>query len=727
MKKVIAITFAAIISVLAWNYLYYYVGVLYFPGTNEISYHSKAENDVLYVDYGNGFEEFTIKGVNIGYSKPGVYATENGVSKEEYFRWFGQIQDMGANVIRIYSVAGKEFYDAFYEYNINNPTPLLLIQGIAVDDYLINSIYGAFDKEFYKPLLESGKEMIDVIHGRHKENNPNGFFPIFYNKDVSPWVYGYIIGSEWENNLVVYTNHYYVQKPQYDGIYLYTENASNFEIFLAELGDRIIEYEAKKYGTQALLSFANWPFTDPLQYEEVEMYFRKAAKIDVENIKAHDTLMTGQFASYHVYPSYPDFYSYLEVHEENTYRQYLEALSEHHEMPVVIAEFGMPSSRAVMSIEETYGRDKGHMSETEQGENLISLYDDIMSANCNGGIISEWQDEWYKGSWNTLANVNLDSTAYWSDYQSCEQSYGLLSFDPGEVQSVCYVDGQIAEWKEEDLVSSENSVSFYMKYDEKFIYFMVKNFDMNKDVLYIPLDITPKSGSNVAENLGITMSEAADFVIEIDGKDNSRVWVQERYNTLSALFFEEISAHNFFSKVFPEPDSSEFVRIHMLMQEELYYELNDLESSGSTNDRQLSFTEYETENPYHYKVMGSYETGFLTYGNANPPDVNFNSLADFCAGDGYVEIKIPWQLLNFADPTKMYIHDDYYSNYGIEYLKIDSISVGAGTGENTIIMNQFELKPLGKNPVYHERLKESYYILQKYWTNESRERGEMRE
>ena len=39
------------------------------------------------------------------------------------------------------------------------------------------------------------------------------------------------------------------------------------------------------------------------------------------------------------------------------------------------------------------------------------------------------------------------------------------------------------------------------------------------------------------------------------------------------------------------------------------------------------------------------------------------------AGDGFVEIKIPWQLLNFADPTKMYIHDDYYEVYGVEYLE----------------------------------------------------------
>ena len=148
----------------------------------------------------------------------------------------------------------------------------------------------------------------------------------------------------------------------------------------------------------------------------------------------------------------------------------------------------------------------------------------------------------------------------------------------------------------------------------------------------------------------------------------------------------------------------------------MYYQMADLEAGKSEQDIEIPLEEYDSRNPYHYSVMLYYETGLLTYGNANPASDEFNSLADFCAGDGFVEIKIPWQLLNFADPVNMYIHDDYYEHYGVEYLKVDSISVGAGTGENVITMESFELSPLGKQPVYHERLKQSYYILQEYWT-----------
>lgn len=728
MKKVIAVTFVIIIGYMLWEYLYFYTGVLYIPATQDIAYHSKAENGFLYLDQGSGFEEFQIKGVNVGFSKPGKYSTENGVSKEEYLRWFGQIQDMGANVIRIYNIGGKEFYDAFYEYNADNPSPLYLIQGVAVDDYLINSIYSAFDKEFYKPLLEDCKDMIDVVHGRYKQNNENGFFPLSYSKDISRWIYAYVLGSEWETNLVVYTDHSGSQKEQYNGKYLYTEDATNFEIFLAYLGDQVIEYETKKYGTQTLISFNNGTMEDPLAYdEELKKYFRKSAAIDVDHIHSKDGFLAGQFASYNVYPYYPDFYGYqvdlttvagTDVQGENTYRRYLQALSDHHNMPVVITEFGVPSSRGILAIEKGNRRNAGHLSETGQGESLVSLYEDILAAKCSGGIVSEWQDEWYKSSWNTEASVNLESTAYWSDYQSSEQAFGLLAFDPGKEESICYVDGDNTEWKKQDLVTEENN-PLYMKYDEKFLYFMVTDFDIEKEALYLPLDITPESGSKEAKNLGITMSDAADFVIEINGKESSRVWVQERYDMLSALYYGEISAHNFFSKVFPQKDSSRFVRINMLLQEELYYEKTDLESSGSIWDKQLSFQEYDIENPYQYKVRATYETGLMTYGNANPKSEDFNSLADFCAGEDFVEIRIPWQLLNFADPVKMYIHDDYYNNYGIEYIKIDSISAGAGNGRNTIEMGEFALKPLGKYPAYHERLKQSYYILQEYWTQET--------
>ncbi len=93
------------------------------------------------------------------------------------------------------------------------------------------------------------------------------------------------------------------------------------------------------------------------------------------------------------------------------------------------------------------------------------------------------------------------------------------------------------------------------------------------------------------------------------------------------------------------------------------------------------------------------------------------------AGD-YIEIRLPWQLLNFSNPPEMMIHDDYYENYGIENYQIDELYAGIGSdsgGGERIEMAAFPLKGWGSKVTSHERLKESYYMLKKYWTKTSGE------
>lgn len=85
-----------------------------------------------------------------------------------------------------------------------------------------------------------------------------------------------------------------------------------------------------------------------------------------------------------------------------------------------------------------------------------------------------------------------------------------------------------------------------------------------------------------------------------------------------------------------------------------------------------------------------------------------------------MEIRLPWQLLNFSNPSEMMVHDDYYEHYGIENLHIDEMYAGIGCYGETkyrIPMSAVTLKGWGKKPTYHERLKRSYYILQDYWAS----------
>lgn len=682
----------------------------------------KTDGKQILMEKDGRFEQFEIKGVNLGSSIPGEWSTDYAIDHDTYLRWFGQIQEMGANTIRVHTIMNDEFYNALYDYNKDREDPLLVLQGVWVNDYMQNSHRDAYDKEIYETFLGDCRMMVDAIHGNKKvalgRNASAGSG--YYLNDISPWVIGYVLGVEWENVTVAYTDKKYEGNEEYTryiGEYLYTsEEASPFEAMLTRVGDKLIEYESNRYKTQKLISFSNYTGTDPFDYpQDVTDYFMKCAKIDVEHIRSTDKLISGQFASYHVYPSYPDYldniddWSPYDIGEKelysteeygiNTYRAYLSMLNRHHEMPVIITEFGISTGRGIEHIDRNTHRDQGNMSENEQGEAIVRCCEDIKAAGCSGCCVFSWQDEWSRRTPNTMYAVNLKRNPYWSDYQTNGQYFGLLSFDPGEKTSVCYVDGDLSEWDEADIVQSDDSGSISTKYDEKFIYFMIhkNNMDLGSEKLFVPIDVTPKSGSSYCDEYDLLFDSAADFLLVLDGKDNSRLTVQKRYEALRSTYAREVYGFDAYLRGhIPDKDDPGFVEINMIINENVFSKV-----------------------PGEKLPAEVFETGKLTFGNANPESGDFNSLADFIVNGSDVEIRLPWQLLNFADPSRMSIHDDYYEgdNYGIEYITVKSLKIGASDGkdEKRITMSPVALKGWGDNVTYHERLKSSYYTLQSYW------------
>ena len=744
MKKFILAVAALLLLYLAWDIAYYRLGFYVdFHPQEPVTTFVTADEERIYLDQGEGKEPFTIKGVNIGAGIPGEWATDYAIDEETYLRWFEMIQEMGANTIRVYTILNDDFYNAFYEFNKGNENPLWLIHGVWVNDYVQNSHRDAYDAEFQETLIKDCRTVVDILHGNKKIMLGEGTGSGSYRKDVSPWVIGYILGVEWEDVTVTYTNHKYEGLEPYQGTYMsVSAEASPFESMLAEVGDSIIEYESKKYKQQRLIAFSNWPTTDPFQYpERITTFFMKCGYVDVEHIETEEAFLSGQFASYHVYPYYPDYLGYLldkegKENEEliteevllyskleegrpyqevlgdiedalydedgnvNSYRAYLNMLTEHHSMPVVISEFGVSTGRGMAQRDRYTGRNQGNMSEEEQGEALISCWEDIMDAGCAGGCVFTWQDEWFKRTWNTMHAVDLTKTPYWSDYQTNEQYFGLLTFDPGEEESVCYVDGDAGEWKESDLVTETEEVRLSMKYDEKFLYFLIEkeDYDPSSDVIYLPIDTTPKTGSTYCEEHDVSFERAADFLMIIDGKENSRVLVQERYEVLRAMFYQETDERDAYLDP-PDKETPVFKQIHLMLQTATPLIEGNLQAGAET-----------------------YETGLLQYGNGNPASEDFDSLTDFMYSGDVIEVRIPWQLLNFSDPSNMRIHDDYYENYGVEYLEIEQMYIGVDTEKREtrlngrITMDVFALEGWEKQVSYHERLKESYFILRDYWT-----------
>lgn len=746
MKKFIIIACVVVLLLFAWNTAYYRLGIyIDFHPNAPVTAFMTTDSDTIYMEWDGEYVPFEIRGVNMGVGLPGEWATDYSIDKETYMRWFELIQQMGANTLRVYTILHDDFYNAFYEYNTQREKegmePLWLIHGVWVNDYTQNSRLDAYDDEFLQTFLDDCRTVIDILHGKKTLSLGYGLGSGVYRKDVSKWVIAYILGVEWEDVTVAYTDQKYPERNSYQGKYMYTtEDASPFEAMLCQVGDKVIEYESERYKQQRLIAFSNWPTTDPFAYpQDITRFFMKCAKVDVEHIQTTDAFISGRFASYHVYPYYPDYLNYIlnssseesltywindqsewdnvdmgvpiEDYlpggenadfsdyngETNTYYTYLKALTNYHTMPVVISEYGVSTGRGMAQRDYNTGRNQGNMSEQEQGYAIIDCYNDIMEAGCAGSCVFTWQDEWFKRTWNTMHAVDLDNTPYWSDYQTNEQYFGLLTFDPGEEESICYVDGDLSEWQDEDVVFEGDGISVSMKYDEKFVYFMVDKdgFEWDSDVIYIPIDTTQKTGSTYCENYGISFERACDFLIVIDGKSESRILVQERYETLRAMYSHEVNNFDaYLSEV--DADTPVFKRIYLMLQ---------------TATPLLSGNWEETAEIY--------ETGLLTYGNANPESDEFNSLADFIFSGDCIEIRIPWQLLNFGNPSEMMIHDDYYENYGVEFIEIDRMYVGAAADDSPsrIRMPALELEGWGKDVTYHERLKESYYIVKDYWNS----------
>ena len=664
-----------------------------------VKYYTKLDDKYFTVYDGEKFNRKFLKGVNIGVGKPGAFPGELAITKEEYLRWFRYIGEMNANTIRVYTIQTPEFYEALLEHNMKSENTIYLLHGVWINEEDINSKLNAFDPIIKDTTVNEINRLIDVIHGKAEIEEKAGHASGKYISDISPYVIGLILGIEWDPALVNDTNELNVGKSDFKGKYLYTsDNASPFESFLCELGDKAISYETDKYNTQVPISFTNWVTTDLLEHSNEPDEKEDSEVVNPNNIKANENFKSGIFASYHVYPYYPEALVYQKEYREyededgnvNPYKAYLEDLIKKHTMPVLVAEFGVPSSRGITHENIYTGFNQGGLDEKSQGEMDSSMLEDIYNTGYAGGIVFSWQDEWFKRTWNTMDYDIGGRRAYWSNIQTNEQNFGLLAFDPGSEESVCYIDGKIKDWKNRTPLIENEQYSTYVNSDEKYIYFMVKGNDsinFLNEHLVIPIDTTPNSGSGKYED--ITFSNGVDFIIDINGKDNSTIKVQSYYDVFSYSYggkYSGVEANK------EGKDSSKFNPIYLCI-------------SGP-----IHLPEDNKDIPLRRK-----ETGNLIYGNGNPEDDDYNSLADFYINENVIEIRIPWQLLNVMDPSSKCVMDDFYKVGGIQPLEIQGINIGTyiyGVDNSSKIdLKRYEWAKW-EIPTYHERLKASYYILQ---------------
>ena len=672
-----------------------------------ISCRFKAEGDYFYIYESGDWKQMFMRGVNIGATEPGLFPGDLTISYDTYYRWFGYISEMNCNCIRIYTLMPPQFYQALGDFNKKAKNKLYLYQGIWVNEEDIERLSDTYaeNEKILNDFATDAVNLVNVIHGKAKIAETAGEAYGTYNTDVSPWLVGWIIGIEWDPNFVINTNNQHPDKKDYDGEYLYTQTASPFEAFLCRVGDALIKHEAETYKFQVPLAFSNWITTDPLTHPNEPHFDEDKATVNTENVKCRN-FGPGMFASYHIYPYYPDSLNYQEDYLEytddsgkvNTYEAYLEDLKLAHTMPIIVAEFGIPTSRG-MGHESVMGYNQGMVDETAQGAMLIDMLGSIENAKYAGGIVFTWQDEWFKRTWNNVMFDIADRRPYWSNIQTTEQCFGLLAFDPGKESMAAYVDGDVSEWKNTQPTVTTGQGKLYIKSDERYLYIMLDagNYDFEKDTLLIPINTIADQGSLKAAQYNAEFDTAADFLIYINGKDNSHIYVDRYYDAFNYYFLD--------SKKLSDIKAEENAGV---------------KNSGMFDIMRLCYG-------YNLTVKGTnqvvpdkaYETGKLRYGNGNPKAQEYKSLSDFYFKNGKLEIRIPWQLLNVMDPSGKQQISDFRKTQVISPQAYQSFDFGfayrTGTESLKITLGGSYEYNGWNTPTWHERLKPAYYELQNYF------------
>lgn len=634
---------------------------------------ARAGRRILEVPDGRGgWSPLWVKAVNIGAALPGKHPSEFPPDDGTYERWIELVAGMNANAVRVYTIHPPHFYRALARWNAAHPErPLWLIHGVWTE-----LPPGPQEERYDDPTWNAAfraemRRVVDIVHGRalipHRPGHASGL----YVDDLSRWTLAYIIGREWEPYSVVAFARQHPARAAFHGRYLSLDGGNAVDAWLAEVSEAMIAYEMERYNTQRPLAYTNWPTLDPLVHptettlaeedsirrvrkevvpEMPKEFDNDAIGLDASLVRASREYPAGVFASFHAYPYYPDFMVYDADYARATspegpshYFGYLRTLVDYFgDMPVLISEYGVPSSRGIAHMQPQGWHHGGH-SEVHQGEINARLTRDIHASGAAGAGLFALIDEWFKKNWLVIDfEMPLERNRLWLNALDAEQHYGVIAMRPGHPDSVIVIDGARDDWKGRDpwyradssphLPPALRLRSLSVAHDEAYVYLRLETGAIDWTTARYLIGIDTHDARLGDGRLPYTRTRSPvglEFVIDLRGPTDSRVLVDEPYNLYRALPIKG-SKPPATQRVYNRPFRS-------------------ARNADGRYDSLLVVTNrrrFGRDGTVYPAIV--YERNRLLH--ARQQD---NSLADWYADTttGVIEIRIPWGMLHVLDPS----------------------------------------------------------------------------
>ncbi|MGH7704035.1 MAG: hypothetical protein ACREMO_13145, partial [Gemmatimonadales bacterium] len=714
---------------------------------------ARTHGDRFEIPDSGAWRPFYVRGVNLGVALPGRFPAEFPTDSGLYAGWLDTLSGMHANAVRLYTILPPSFYRALRGWNLTHPDRALwLVHGVWTelppeDDFDDPEWKGNFQQEM--------RRVVDLIHGAADLPVRPGHAGGRYDADVSPWTLAYILGREWEPYAVTGFDARSPGGRPYRGRFLEVADGPAMDAWMAQQCDYLLSYEVDGYNAIRPIAYANWPSLDPLRHPtestaEEERHWRREPKeavptshvsheedaigLDANLVRPTPGNPAGWFASYHAYPYYPDFLNhdpgYLQARSSegpSNYFGYLRDLKTYLDgIPLLIAEYGVPSSRGIAHL-QPQGRDHGGHDETAMAAIDARLTREIRESGAAGGIVFAWIDEWFKKNW-VVANYEIPAshTPRWHNVMDAEQNYGILGQYAGEAGASPVLGGDPARWL--GLTSLEGPAQrprsgtasgIRIGQDESYVYLALpvaasrgRPFRWDTFELQIALDTFRPDlgqhslvGGDVASDLGF------EFLIILRGPGDAEIRIVPDYNPYWPA-----------SRLVHSDDFGRFYR----------HPATVIDRTDGLFDSLFVITNrtrYGRDGTF-FPTLG-YNRGRLRYGTLAQ-----STLSDwyYDQGAGLVEIRIAWGLLNVTDPSSATVlferegaplateHTDGFRAGALSLRKATGQVVGAvpALGPN----RRWEASsfhtwrwPTWVEPHSHSRLKPVYDSLAAVWGN----------